>query len=188
MLLLKFPRINFWPILSAIGTIFQIWRGAPGDTIIFGLATVLLAGNATVMSKFAIKEHPNLRQFIGIPLIVISSVALYASPIHSKAATIVFLVIGPTAMAFMWTRDSNVITTHEHSIMISARIWASLLLLACVWELGSYILSYWAQNDNAYPTVSILLGPLLKTSAGKGIFLLIWIATGMQLLRLWRSK
>ena len=133
MLLLKFPRVNFWPVFAAIGTTFQIWRGAPGDAIIF-------------------------------------------------------VMIGPIAMAFMWTKDSGVLEAPERSITFSARIWSSLFFLTCVWELGSYILSSRAQNDNAYPTISILVGPLLKTNAGKGIFLLIWIGVGMQLLRLWRKK
>lgn len=141
-----------------------------------------------MMSNFAINEHPLLRQSTGIPVIVLSSVALYAFPIHSKVATFVFLVVGPIAMAFMWTRDSEITYKPEGSMAISARIWASLFILGCIWELVSYVLSYWAKNDNAYPTISILLGPLLKTSAGKGIFLLIWIGIGMQMLRLWRKK
>ena len=132
--------------------------------------------------------HSILRQSTGIPLIVISSVALYMAPIHSQVTKIVFLVVGPIAMAFMWTKDSGVLEAPERSITFSARIWSSLFFLTCVWELGSYILSSRAQNDNAYPTISILVGPLLKTNAGKGIFLLIWIGVGMQLLRLWRKK
>jgi hypothetical protein len=171
-----------------MGTIFQIWRRAPGDVIVFGLATLLLMANATVMSNMGFSEHPVLRPSIGVPLVTLSSLALYVFPIHSKVATIVFLIIGPIAMVFMWTKDAQFTSKPGRSITMSARIWANLFLIGCVWELGSYILSARAQNDNAYPTISILLGPLLKTSGGKGVFLLIWIGIGMQLLRLWRKK
>ena len=141
-----------------------------------------------MLSNFAIGEHPILRQSSGISLIVISSVALYASPIHGTTTTVVFLVIGPIAMASMWTRDSPDIGSPAPSITFASKIWGALFLFTCIWELGSYILSYRVQNDFAYPTISILVGPLLKTSAGKAIFLLIWIGIGMQLLRLWRRK
>jgi hypothetical protein len=119
---------------------------------------------------------------------VASSIALYISPIHGMVTTIVFLTIGPILMAFTWTSDPATVEPTESSIKISARVWASIFLSTCLWELGSYILSYRAHNDNAYPTISILVGPLLKTTAGKGIFLLIWIGIGMQLLRPWQKK
>jgi hypothetical protein len=144
--------------------------------------------NVTVMSNFGFREHPVLRPSIGIPLIILSSLALYVFPIHNEVATIVFLVIGPIAMVFMWTKDTQFSSKPERSMTMAARIWATLFLISCVWELGSYTFSTWAHNDNAYPTVSILLGPLLKTSSGKGVFLLIWIGIGMQLLRFWRKK
>jgi hypothetical protein len=141
-----------------------------------------------VFANFAIDEHPILRQSSGIALIIISSVLLYISPIHGTTATIVFLTIGPIAMTSMWTRDRVRLDSPARSITFASKIWGILFLLTCVWELGSYILSYRVHDDFAYPTISILLGPLLKTSAGKAIFLLIWIGIGMQLLRLWRRK
>lgn len=140
------------------------------------------------MANFGADEHPRVRLSIGIPLILISSVTLYASPIHGVPATIAFLIIGPIAMAFMWTRDNQKLESPLRSLITSSRIWTGIFLIACFWELGSYILSNRAHNDNAYPTISVLLGPLLKTSAGKGIFLLIWIGVGIAFLRLWRKN
>jgi len=147
-----------------------------------------MTGNATALANLGIREHPRLRLSIGIPSVVFSSVALYVSPIHGIVATIVFLLLGPIIMALMWTKDNQNVESSDSSMKTSSRIWAGISLFACLWELGSYILSTEAHNDNAYPTISVLLGPLLKTSAGKGIFLLIWIGIGVQLMRLWRKR
>jgi hypothetical protein len=61
--------------------------------------------------------------------------------------------------------------------------WGSLLLAACLWELGALFgQPTLAQSSYAHPTISTLTDPLLATSPGRTAALIGWIALGAFLV------
>ena len=61
--------------------------------------------------------------------------------------------------------------------------WGSLLLAACLWELGALLgQPTLAQSSYAHPTISTLTDPLISTSLGRTAALIGWIALGAFLV------
>jgi len=61
--------------------------------------------------------------------------------------------------------------------------WGSLLLAACLWELGALLgQPTLDQSSYAHPTISTLTDPLLATSLGRTAALIGWIALGAFLV------
>lgn len=70
-------------------------------------------------------------------------------------------------------------------------VWAVIGVAACVWELTSFIFQQTDPtrdtahpiSDTTHPAVSDLIGPWLTDWAGRTVFLFLWAAAGVWLLR-----
>jgi hypothetical protein len=63
-----------------------------------------------------------------------------------------------------------------------------LALAMAVSELFAYIFANVNQDDHTYPTISVLVSPLLENSLARVVFLTLWALAGVGLLGVWRKQ
>jgi hypothetical protein len=56
------------------------------------------------------------------------------------------------------------------------------------WEFTANILGQFAGSLHIYPTLSVLIDPLLDTKYGQAAFVILWLALGIGFLRIWGRK
>ncbi len=63
--------------------------------------------------------------------------------------------------------------------------WASVAVLAGLWQLTAFLLQQQSTPDRLYdhPTVSLFIDPLVDSQPGRGVGLAVWLASGYVLLR-----
>jgi hypothetical protein len=67
-------------------------------------------------------------------------------------------------------------------------IWLTLALFMAVSELFAYIWANVYQDDKTYPTISIIVNPVLESPYGRGVFLMLWMLIGVGVLQIWRKR
>lgn len=172
------------PILAVI-TVWHNWRSVNADTWIFGIPTVILILDA--LNFNVIKPHPRkqfnpvVMQTIGILLWAI----LAFSPRHGDIDRWVLGVLGFISFYVIWTIDvgRRPVITDLHRR--ANKIWSLVIVLFCIVEFTAYMFAI-APNggDEKYPTLSVLLDPLLNQTPSRAVLALLWILLGFKLLRI----
>lgn len=180
--------LNPWIPLFAFVAAFQAMRGANFDAIYFSVVAIVLIVDWKKLFPFEFPGKPNLKfhQLTIIPgLIIFALLALdRKSPIEVALMLSLLLV----AVALVWYKDSGPQPDNTKALRLSKWLWITLAVMISLWELFAYILSDVASDKYAYPTISILMVPFMESEAGPLVFLLIWFAIGVSLLKLRRAK
>jgi hypothetical protein len=120
---------------------------------------------------------------IGVTGAVIYSLTVGSFSRMSWPATAGVVGLGAGVVIIGWggpTRQREIPRRFSRAGVLS---WGSLLLAACLWELGALLgQPTLAQSSYAHPTISTLTDPLLSTSLGRTAALIGWIALGAFLV------
>ena len=162
----------------------QIFRGSPGDAIIFGLSTLLVIIAVTDYARFDALERKQVKLLVSLPTLLALIAILTVMPRHTGAQAAVFFVILAVALALVWHSDPGPKLKPEKSVTKARFIWAALCVGLMLWEFAANILGQFANSLSAYPTISVLIDPALDTIWGQGAFAALWLAIGFGLLRL----
>jgi hypothetical protein len=57
-----------------------------------------------------------------------------------------------------------------------------------VCELFAYIWANVFKDDMSFPTISVLVNPVLESPYGRSVFLVLWMLIGVGMLGIWRHK
>lgn len=176
-----------WIPLFAFVAAFQAMRGAIFDAIYFSLVVGLLVVELKGWSPFELPRKPNP----GFSVIALACAFLIPALLFLErnnpievAILIALLLIG---ISLVWYRDGGVQPSKTKAMNLSKWLWITLAVLISLWELFAFILSDVASDSYAYPTISILMVPFMASELGKLVFLLIWFAVGIFLLRVRRK-
>jgi hypothetical protein len=63
-----------------------------------------------------------------------------------------------------------------------------LALFMAVSELFAYIFATVFKDDRTYPTISILVNPVLESPYGRAVFLILWMLIGFGLLQVRKKR
>ena len=55
-------------------------------------------------------------------------------------------------------------------------------------ELFAYIFATVYKDDTSYPTISVLVNPVLESPYGRAIFLVLWMLIGVGLLQIRKKR
>lgn len=181
-------RINPWMPLFAFVALFQFMRGAIFDAIYFSFIVLVLLINWKNLFPFEFpkKPKPNLTALVVGAIAFGAGIAL----LPRKSPMEVALMLGALfiAMALVWYKDAGPQTKVAGALSRSKWAWISYGVLVSLWELFAYILSDVANDPYAYPTISILMAPVMADQTGRAIFLVLWLLVGVMLVRIERKK
>lgn len=180
--------LNPWMPLFAFVALFQLMRGAIFDALYFTfIVSVLFVNWKNIFPyEFPKKPKPNL------VLIIFGAIAfgVAIALVPRKSPIEVALMVGALfiALALVWYKDSGPQARMTLPLSRSKWAWISFGVLVSLWELFAYILSDVANDPYAYPTISILMEPVMADQIGRAIFLVVWLLVGVMLVRIERKK
>lgn len=177
----KFRTSTLWIIVFFGGTIFQYWRGSQIDTLVYATVTALLLLASQDIFGLPELEATTLKSS-GIILLVCTAVFIFAD-IHTAASAVFYLALIPLLLRNMWRSDASSADISTPAVRRSSRIWFAIGLLTCLAELGNYFAADATHNDKAYPTITVLVDPLVANNAGKIVFVILWSMIGVGLFR-----
>lgn len=170
-----------WLIVFTLGAAFQLWRGSPIDTLIYSIAALLVI--VMIQDKFEIPEFGASR-FGEVALILIICGGFFTIvPIHSWLTTACLLVLVPALLKVIFGKESIASQNSTKALARSSKIWFVIGSLTCLFELGNYFASEATHDDKTFPTLTVLLDPFVADSVGKVIFVAVWTAIGVGLIR-----
>lgn len=170
-----------WLAIFVAGAIFQLWRDSPVDVVVYLVVALLIFLSS--QSRFQVLEFQAIRfPTVALALLLAVLVFLFGS-IHSWLVTVTFLMLAPMLIRIAWQRDLSALQPIDDASRRSSRIWSGIGLLACVCELGNYFASDYTHNDEAYPTITVLVDPIVANAWGKAAFVIVWAGIGTGLLR-----
>lgn len=183
----RLQRISPWAGMFAITFLFQLYRGEQTDSIIFFVATLIIALEPAIR-----------RQIFRIPSISLDRRTLWAIalsgallisyvPRGDKFLVFIFLAIAILLFLELWGMKAHRVKPDE-LVRKSQRIWISLAVLICLIELGALISARISGDEAKYATISELVVPVLDTSMNRFGFGLLWLLIGWLVIRHWEQQ
>lgn len=175
--------INPWLPVFAFVTAFHINRGSFGDALIFGLGALFMIADWKKLIPWHMPEKPKVNVWVMTLLVVLSCGVLFFSERNGWQDKALLIALAPIALVMVYYRDHGPKPGASKQMMRSKWIWMSLALIMAISELFAYIFATVYQDDRSYPTISILVNPVLESPYGRGIFLALWMLIGFGLLQ-----
>ena len=180
--------INPWLPVFAFVTMFHVMRGAIGDAIIFGIGTVLLIADWKKLFKWHMPERPKISVWAISLVIAVSCSVLFFSERNGWQDKVLLLTLAPIALVMVYYRDHGPKPGATIQMMRTKWVWMILALVMAVSELFAYIFASVYKDDDRYPTISILVNPVLESPYGRGVFLTLWMLLGIGLLQVRKRR
>lgn len=183
---LKLRSAALWLVVFICGAAFQLWRGSPIDTIVYTAAALLVL--LAVQKRFRTPEYDATQFTIAAsPLLLFTSVFIFF-PIHSWIVAACYLLLVPVLWRIFWQGETMPLPRSTNAARRSSVIWFALGSLTCVCELGNYFASEITHDDKSFPTLTVLVDPIVANSWGKVAFVVVWAGIGAGLMRVSTKK
>ncbi len=184
------PGAIVWIVVLSIMAGFQTWRGAYTDGILFfGLSAMLIIDRLTRGRILVLKKHISAPRWLTLSIAVVVAVVLIIAPRHSTYDFVAFIVIGITVLLLAWEPAPDKEKLPHRALVRSALTWSMLAVAICLWEAIAFIFSVTMPDGvENFPTISVLLDPFVESLGGRIIFVTLWLAAGLALLRFWSKK
>ncbi|WP_144267554.1 hypothetical protein [Leifsonia xyli] len=113
-----------------------------------------------------------------------AAAVLIMLPSHTPEMATAIAAVGVVVLPAAWgARRNRRPEEPGHVLHRTGWVWAVLAVLACVWELTSYMLGQWtAAGEAGHPTISALVEPLLSTEPSRVLLVTGWVAAGAMLV------
>jgi hypothetical protein len=174
--------VSIWVAAFALTAALQIFRGSLGDTIIFLGGTVILLLSTTALSRFSFPSSKLIStkslEWAGFILLI----CLAFTPRHSFFNLGIFVLMLPVALALAWGEHTEPISPLTKRDRATRNLWIGWAVTMCIWEFGANIFGQLLNNAPAFPTLSVLIDPLLKVPLGQAGFVAVWLTVGYFLI------
>jgi hypothetical protein len=155
----------------------------------FDAGTFAGAAAGVVLIAVGGRGHPAGRH-LALPWLAGAAAAVAGAlcflPRHGLAMQAVIVALG--ALAVVLARSTVAMarpdapTALSRGILRLALTWAVIVVAGCVWELIQFILGL-VEPDAAWFSLSDLLNPVVDGVPGRVVFIALWVAGGVWLLR-----
>lgn len=178
---------NLWFWLFVITTLLQIFRGSLIDTIIFGAGAVMVFLSAANLLNHVHLSKPHAHKYAIYTTVLVIILALSFVPRHTPLQAIIVLAILPVALRFAWYSDSGPKDKADKRIKLAQMVWAAGGVGLLLWEFAANILGQLDKSLKSFPTLSVLIDPVLDNVFGQAAFAVLWLIVGIGFLRLWKT-
>lgn len=180
--------INPWlPVLIFV-TAFHLTRGALVDALIFGLGSLLLIADWKHWIPWHMPKRPSISGWILAPVIALSCSVLFFTERTSWQNVVLLLALAPVALFLVYYRDHGPKPGANKVMARTKWIWIIMAMAMAFSELFAYIFASVYQDDSSYPTISVLVNPILDSAWGRAIFLTLWMLIGIGLLQVFGGR
>jgi len=164
-------------ILVAIGFV-QLVRAQWFDAAVFLVVAAVLSLDAMLVRPRARAGGPARL----VPILVVAAGAVAMTlPRHGTGMQLLLCGTGLVVLLLSWRQTAVSGEPWAPGQARLARIWALIVVVGCLWELGEFLLGRARPGQPAF-ALSDLLDPLLSSGAGKAVFVIAWIAGGCFLV------
>lgn len=181
---LRHLSLWIWAFLTNLG--LQVFRGSLGDTIIFSLFCVLLI--AASFTKTNLEWLSRMRFRYVIELCFVIGALLIITPWHSGLMAALFILLFLLILVLIWTREHTERAPRDSRIKRAEVLWVIWAVGLSLWEFAANLLGIFNNNLYEFPTISILVDPMLDSWGGQAAYVCIWMAAGLGLLRMVRQR
>lgn len=180
--------INLWVFVFVGATMFHAWRGSTEDAYIFGTATILMLTQVFGFTRFGFKEQPKLSIWVIGSVVLAVAAVLYFAPRHSTLILITLLILIPAGIGLLFYVDNLRHPKPTEAVKRSRLAWGVWAFIFTLIELIAFIGSQFANDTNDFPTISVLLDPVLETPLGRAAFVALWLMAGVYLFGFRRKR
>lgn len=173
-------------------TVFQFWRGAPIDGLIFAGIAVTIVVERLIRIRRAESPAPptpsttpggGRRLAIILAVALAATIVIIVAPRTGPVSITLIAALGLAAVALVWNRAPGSQTGSPQLRLRSRIVWASVGIALCVWEALAYILSVAVPRGwIGFPTLSLLLEPTVNFDPTRAVLTVAWLAAGVWLV------
>ena len=175
--------INPWLPVFAFVTLFHLIRESYVDAVIFAVGCLILVLDWKRVLSWRMPKRVIVNNWTLALIIAVSFFILFFSDRGGWQDVVLLLTLGPAALFLVYYRDHGPKPSGNGTMVRTKWIWMTLAIFMAVSELFAYIWAVVFKDDNSYPTISIIVNPILDSPYGRGIFLVLWMLIGLGLLR-----
>ncbi|MEO0048709.1 MAG: hypothetical protein RL556_41 [Actinomycetota bacterium] len=182
----RLRHVSLWIVAFCINLGLQVFRSSWNDTAIFSMFTLVLIFASRTKSNAAILQNLKFKYVVEAALVI--SLLLIVLPWHNLNFGILVAAILILVISLIWSREHSERIVRDKRIRRSELLWVILAAALALWEFGANILGIQFKSLYVFPTISVLVDPMLDSQGGKAIFVCMWMAMGLGLLRLVRQR
>lgn len=177
-----------WIGVLGLMSAFQLWRGAYVDGLLFaGLVTMLVVDRITGGRIVLLRKAADAPRVAVLSVATVLGVILIFAPRHSLLDAFAISVTGTLALIVAWVPSGKRPERPAPAYRRTAVTWSLLGVALCLWEAAAYIASVSGGGDH-FPTISVLLEPMMEWPIGRAVFTGLWLLAGLSLLGVWAKK
>lgn len=182
-------RVVLWLGVLTIMAVFQLWRGAWVDGGIFVVLVAVLIIDRLTHGRIRILRRPiNPPKWVIFAALGVLGTVLVFTPRAGTWDLVALVLIGVVVLVVAWVPTPKRRELPDEAHRRSSAWWTAFGVAFCVWEACAYIFSTRIPGlEDAFPTVSVLLDPVLSWTPSRAAFVVLWLWGGVILLRI-RSR
>lgn len=184
----NFAGFNPWVLVFIGMALFHLWRQSLADVFIFGSGAVLIMSQVMGLTKFGFKRQPQFGPLAIATVVLVSATIMFISPRHEAANFLLFLSFLPIGAALLLYVDDAVHPVPTKSDVRGRLVWVIWALVFALIELVAYLASKVSGDLSTYPTISVLLDPILEEPIGRAMFIALWLMAGVYLFGVRRAR
>jgi hypothetical protein len=183
-----FKGFNPWVIIFVIMALFHIWRESWQDVAIFGISALVILTQVFGLTKVGFSAQPKLSLWTIAPVVALSAIVLYISPRHGLENFLVLIFFILVGIALIMYKDAARQYPAKITIRRSRLYWSLWAIGFALNELFAYVASKLTGSLEAFPTISVILDPVLDEPLGRAVFVALWLTAGIYLFGVRRKR
>lgn len=186
--MLKKVSFNPWVVIFLGTAIFHVWRGSFEDVLIFGGSAALIITQVLGLTRFGFSQQPRFHVYQIATVVVLVAGILYFAPRHSLINLLTLVALIPIGVALLFYVDRTDQPAATRPVLRSRLLWGSWAVIFALIELVAYLGSKLTGDLGGFPTISVLLDPVLDDALGRALFVVLWLMAGVYLFGVRRPR
>lgn len=183
-----FKGFNPWVVVFVMMALFHVWRQSWQDVAIFGIAALVILTQVFGLTRIGFPAQPKLSVWTIAPIVGLSALILYLSPRHGLENFLVLMFFVVVGIPLLMYKDAARQYPAKLPIRRSRLVWSLWALGLALNELFAYLGSKLSGSLEDFPTISVILDPVLDEPLGRAVFVALWLISGIYLFGVRRKK